>query len=162
MDVTLLSTLDLLRAHSSILDELRCREIVRSANNPISDLAEVLFCRAFKWSRATASAAGYDATDASGLRYQIKARRLSANSGRRQLSAIRKLHDDPFDYLAAVLLGGEFDVVRAALVPLAVVKARSRRSAHTNSWILHMREDVWSLPDVTDVTCALRKASLSL
>ena len=31
------------------MEELRAREVVRSANNPTGDLAEYLFCVAFKW-----------------------------------------------------------------------------------------------------------------
>ena len=68
--------MELLRAHGAIIDELRVRDIVRSANSPISDFAEVLFCRAYGWTREGNSMAGYDATDAFGVRYQIKARRL--------------------------------------------------------------------------------------
>lgn len=64
MDVTHLTSLELLRAHGAILDELRRREIVRSTNSPISDYAEVLFCRAFGWTREGNSASGFDATDA--------------------------------------------------------------------------------------------------
>lgn len=78
MDVTHLTTLELLRAHGAILDELRRREIVRSTNSPISDYAEVLFCRAFGWTREGNSAAGFDATDVEGQRYQIKACRMGA------------------------------------------------------------------------------------
>jgi len=39
MDVTALSTLELLRTHGAILDELRQRDVVRSAKSTISDLS---------------------------------------------------------------------------------------------------------------------------
>src|SRR5271165_6754803 len=58
---------ELLSAYGAILDELRRREIVRSANSPLSDYAEVLFCRAFGWTRENNSAAGHDAVDGAGL-----------------------------------------------------------------------------------------------
>lgn len=101
--------MDLLRAHGTILDELRSRDIVRSSNSPISDFAEGLFCSAFGWSLERNSTAGYDAKDATGVRYQIKARRIATNGGSRQLSAIRNLASDPFDQLAAVLFDRDFD-----------------------------------------------------
>lgn len=162
MDVTALSTLELLRTHGAVLDELRRREIVRSANSPISDLAEVLFCRAFNWVREGNSAAGYDAKDSVGVRYQIKTRRLTGGPGARQLSSIRNLDGNPFDQLAAVLFEPNFAIHRAALIPFAVVKARVRRSVHTNSHVFHLRDDVWGEHAVVDVTAEIRKAASEL
>ncbi len=80
---------ELLSAYGAILDELRRREVVRSANSPLSDYAEVLFCRAFGWTRENNSAAGHDATDGAGTRYQVKGRRLTRHNASRQMSAIR-------------------------------------------------------------------------
>mgnify|MGYP000909599621 CR=1 FL=1 len=157
MDFMRLTTLELLRAHGAILDELRRREILRSANSPISDYAEALFCRAFGWTREGNSASSFDARDRTGLRYQIKARRLGSGPGSRQLSAIRNLAGDPFEQFAAVLFAPDFSVHRAALIPIDVVKLRVRRSSHTNSDVLHLRDDVWLAPGVVDVTEALRE-----
>ncbi|WP_374576440.1 hypothetical protein, partial [Phenylobacterium sp.] len=67
---------ELLVLHGQIMDELREREIVRTGNGPVGDYAEVLFSRAFGWRLEPNSAAGYDATDGAGVRYQIKARRV--------------------------------------------------------------------------------------
>lgn len=158
MDFMRLTTLELLRAHGAILDELRRREILRSANSPISDYAEALFCRAFGWTREGNSTSGFDARDRTGLRYQIKARRLGSGPGSRQLSAIRNLAVDPFDQLAAALFAPDFSVHRAALIPIDVVKSRVRRSSHTNSDVLHLRDEVWSIPGVVDVTEVLRES----
>ncbi len=38
------------------------------------------------------------------------------------------------------------------MIPVEVVKARARRSAHTNSHVLHLNDDIWTLPGVIDVT----------
>ena len=160
MEMHTLTTLELLRTHGAILDELRRRDVVRSGNSPISDYAELLFCRAYGWVRAGNSAAGDDARDTdTGIRYQIKARRLQTSRGSRQLSALRNLSNDPFDVLAGVLFNPDFTILRAALVPIGVVQGRTRRSAHTNSEIFHLRDDVWSLPGVVDVTPALMAAA---
>lgn len=162
MDFAALTTRQLLHAHGALMDELRRRDVMRSANNPIGDLAELLFCRAFGWAREGNSAAGFDARDAAGMRYQIKARRITEAPGSRQLSAIRNLASDPFDHLAAVLFDRDFDIHRAALVPIAVVKAAVRRSSHTNSDVLHLRDELWQHADVRDVTDTLRAAVGSL
>lgn len=98
----------LLSDYASILDELRDREIVRSANNPLSDYAELLFCNAYGWEREGNSASGHDAIDISGVRYQIKARRITPHNRSRQLSAIRNLNKRPFDFLAGLLVDRKF------------------------------------------------------
>ena len=158
MDASKLTILELLRAHGAIMHELRRRDIIRSANNPISDLAEVLFERAFGWKREGNSASGHDAVDDAGARYQIKARRIAGAKGSRQLSAIRNLAKDPFDQLAAILFDSEFRAFRAAIIPVAIVKSRARLSQHTNSHVFHLRDEVWSLPGVRDVTQEIRAA----
>lgn len=162
MDAGSLPIIELLRTYGAILDELRSRDVVRSANSPISDYAEVLFCRAFNWGREGNSASGFDAKDAAGVRYQIKARRITDAPGSRQLSAIRNLSGDPFDHLAAVLFAPDFTVHRAATIPIAVVRSRVRRSSHTNSDVFHLRDDVWQLSGVTDVTDRLRHVAETL
>jgi hypothetical protein len=149
---------DLLRLHAGISDELRRRGLVRSANNPVGDFAEYLFCRAFGWQQAGSSEKGYDARDAVGLRYQIKARRLHQHNSSRQLSALRRMADRPFDILAAVLFTADFDVSRAAMIPISVVLARTTNSAHTNSDRFILGDDVWQVDGVTDVTTPLRMA----
>ena len=156
------SVSDLLIGYNDILDELRRREIVRSANNPLSDYAEILFCKAFGWTRKSNSSAGHDATDAQGIRYQIKGRRLTGHNASRQLSAIRNLENRPFDFLAGVLVDESFRVVRAAIIPVAVVQSRSVHVQHTNSWRFLLRDDVWAEPDVRDVTESLRKTASSV
>lgn len=153
-----LAVLDLLRLQAEVLDELRSRNIVRSSNAPAGDYAELLFSRAFGWTLEGKSSAGHDATDANGVRYQIKCRRLTKHNPSRQLSGIRNLGDRPFDVLAAVLLGADFRVSRAALVPIEVVQDQSSFISHVNAHRFWLRDAVWRLPDVVDVTAQLRSA----
>lgn len=149
---------ELLSGYGVILDELKRREIVRSANSPLSDYAELLFCNAFGWTRENNSAAGHDATDDQGLRYQIKGRRLTRSNASRQMSAIRKLDEGPFDFLAGLLVDENFLVLRAAIIPIDVIRAKSSHVGHTNSWRFLLRDDVWSIAGVRDVTAELRTA----
>jgi hypothetical protein len=148
----------LLAGYASILDELRRREVIRSSNNPASDYAERLCCEAFGWTRAAKSNRGYDATDANGVRYEVKARRLSPRNASRQLGAIRSLDDGPFDYLVGVLFDEGFGVLQAAVIPIVTVRARSSYVAHTNSWRFLLRDDLWTEGGVRDVSNELRAA----
>lgn len=143
-------------------DELRRREIVRSTNNPVSDYAELLFCKAFGWKREENAASGHDAIDEQDTRYLIKARRIAPTgpSGQsRQLSAIRNLDNLPFDFLAGLLVDEDFQVIRAGLVPVVVVWQLATYVAYTNSWRFLLRDSVWTLPGVRDVTSEVRSAA---
>lgn len=146
----------LMQLYGSVIDELRARGVIRTANAPLGDYAEHLFAKALGWSLQTNSAAGHDATDVYGTRFQIKARRLRTNSpGERQLSVIRALPEAKFDVLAAVLFDSSFHVQRAALVPHSIVLTRSTYVSHVNGWRMILDDSVWMEPGVEDVTSLL-------
>jgi hypothetical protein len=163
MDFSAYSASDLLRLHARILDELRLRKIVRSANGPGGDYAELLFSTAFQWTLEGNSSSGHDAVDQkTGARYQIKCRRLRAANASRQLSFIRNLPSKPFDFLAGVLFDEEFRVTRAALVPHDVVEEKSSFVSHVNAWRFLLRDSIWELPGVQDVTEHLKHTEASV
>ncbi len=87
-----LSEIGLLRAYGDIIDELRTRGVVRTGNNPIGDYTEWLVAQRLHLTLTSNSTLGYDATDGTGIRYQIKARRAGT-----QLSAIRNAQQALFD-----------------------------------------------------------------
>ncbi|MBO9707969.1 MAG: hypothetical protein J7521_07145 [Caulobacter sp.] len=153
---------ELLKLHGNVMNELRHRGVTRSANNPSGDYGELLFSRAFGWDLEANSAAGYDAKDGQGARYQIKCRRLTAANPSRQLSFIRNLPNQPFDVLAGVLLEPSYRVKRAALIPVGIVQQHATYVASVNAWRFLLRDRVWDLPGVEDVTERLRATEISL
>jgi len=159
-DLKKLTPSKLLVMHAAVSEELRRRGITRSSNNPVGDLAEHLFCRAFDWKLAPNSMRDTDATDAANVRYQIKGRRLTALNDSRQLRALRDLSAQGFDILAAVLFKEDFRVLKAALIPHARVVELAKRVERTNSWRFVLRDAVWSVADVRDVTEDIQKAEL--
>lgn len=108
--ISKLTPTELLAMHADITEELRKRGIVRSSNNPTADVAELLFCRAFRWQQAGNSNRAADATCAEGKLYQIKARRLTAPKTSRELGALRNLPAGGFHFLAAVLFESNYTV----------------------------------------------------
>ncbi len=100
-----------------------------------------------------------DATGEDGERYQIKGRCLAGRNPSRQLSAIRDLDDDGFDVLAAVLFDNVHRIVRAALIPVDIVRRRSTYIDHTNSHRFMLQDNVWDAPQAIDAT-ARRRAIL--
>ena len=154
-DVSKLSPRQLFELHSEIERELCKREIIRTANKPTGDLAEHLFCKAFRWNREDNSKEGYDATGRKGSRYQIKGRRITHNKSR-QMSAIRGLEKKRFDFLAGLLFNEDYSVFRAALIPYKVVLKLVRPDEHVNGHRLLLLNDIWEIPEVKDVTDKLR------
>lgn len=150
-----LSDKELLAAYCSIMGTLRERGVVRSANNPVADYTESLVARALNLTLETQSRAGYDAIDSEGRRYQIKGRRLTTPRTSPQLSAIRNLANRPFDLLAAVAYDANLTVLYGALIPVDVVAAISRYTAHTNSHVLMFKRSMLGDARVTDITASL-------
>lgn len=144
----------LLGLHAGIMEEFRRRGVARNENNPTANLAEFLFCRVYNWERAPNSEQGFSARGRDGKRYQIKGRRLHPRNQSRQLSAIRDL--DGFDTLAAVLLDTDYRVMRAALIPCAVVRQRCKFVRHTKSYKFMLTDDICDDSRVTNVTGKLR------
>ena len=145
----------LLGLHTDINETLRERGIVRSANNPTGDLAEHLYCSAFGWEQQPNSVKSYDAVNSTGLRIQIKARRIHARNASRQLSAMRQLTDRPFDVLAVVLFDERFNITRAGRIPLEIVIDKASFQSHTNSYRFIMLDKIWSMDGVHDDTSIL-------
>jgi hypothetical protein len=99
---------------AAIMVELRQCGVIRSTNNPVSDYAEFLLCEALELKRAPGSTKGYDAKDKRGRRYEIKSRRLTVENPSRQLSAIRDMEREHFDFLAIVLFSSDFLVTHVS------------------------------------------------
>jgi len=131
MDPNKLTDRELLRLYGQVLDTLRLRGTTRSANNPVADYAEGLCKKALNLTLAAKSTTGYDGTDPSGHKIEVKARRITKENGSRQLSAIRGIGNQHFDYLAGVLFNADFSVMRGCLIPYAVVKEHGKHVEHS-------------------------------
>jgi hypothetical protein len=151
------STPDLLRHFADIMDELKQRGVVRTRNNPVGDYAEWLVAQRLDLSLERNSKSGYDATNTSGERFQIKSRRLDPSNNSRQLSVIRNLDAGEFDYLIGILFDRDFTVNKAYKVPHGIIAKYARFSKHQNGHILHLRGDILRDPCVEDITHVFSK-----
>jgi hypothetical protein len=149
----------LFETFAAIMVERRQRGVVRSANSPVGDYAELLVCRALALKREPLSTKGYDATDKRGRRYEIKGRRPTDENPSRQLSAIRDIDGEHFDFLAIVLFAPDFAVTHAFVVPAAHIKAAAQYRKHVNAWILQARDSLFTQRGVRDITELVRRAS---
>lgn len=151
IDATHYSIAELLKLHSAVLQELQQRGVLRTRNNFVGDYTEWLVADRLNLQLCPNSMKGYDATDADGLRYQIKGRRTSAINKSRQLGVIRDLDTQPFDILVAVIFDENWAVTSAFSIPYQAVKDLSKFSAHQNGYLLHARRSLLDHPEIADI-----------
>jgi hypothetical protein len=137
-----LSEIDLLKLHASIIKELKYRKVVRTQNNPVGDYTEWLISNTLNLKLTKNSKAGYDGIDKKGTKYQIKGRRITPDNLSRQLSAIRNLDQNKFDFLIGVIFDENYGVINAIQIPYAVVVEYATYRKHVNGHILHVRGKV--------------------
>ena len=150
-----LSIPELLLVHGAVLEELRKRSVLRSKNNPTGDYAEWLVSTRLKLTLKGNSTKGFDATDGTGTRYQIKARRVTPENPSTQLGLIRNLEEREFDFLIAVVFDANWHVIRAAKIPHEILGTLATFRSHTNGYVMHLRQVVFGVSGVEDVTAAL-------
>ena len=149
---------ELFALYRMILNELRRRGIVRTANAPAGDYAEFLVATALSGSLAPNSEKSYDVL-AGGRRLQVKCRVVSAQArvGQLQLSPFRSFDFD--DAVIVLLADDDYSVRRATRVPVPLIQSAARFSAHVNGHVVHARPGLLGEPGTEDLTSRLRAAS---
>jgi hypothetical protein len=140
-----LSTRELLRAFAAILRELRARDIVRTYNNPIGDIAEEIVARHYGGERGSFSQSSWDVLLPSGERLQVKALRLTALGTRRNLSPIRSTG---YDAVVIVVFDEEFRVVEGLRIAREVVEELFPHRPHVNGRVITVTQKLREHPDV--------------
>lgn len=149
-----LSSMALLRAYCDAREALKRRGIVRT-KNVVGDYGEYLFARAFSWALEPSSNADYDAMH-DGVRYQVKARQVSAANPSRQLGDMPEDALIKFDQLGVIIFAEDFRVDCAAFVPAHVLLPLRTRVAGKPRFIF--RPALLTMEGVRDVTGLLRSA----
>jgi len=150
--MTEIPTAQLLATFGKTLEELRRRGVARSENIPTGDFAEYLACRAFSLKPAANSTKGYDATDAEGNRIQIKGRRITAYNSSTQLSALRDLGTDSFDFLIVILFNAAYRATAAYRFTIASCREVGQYVPRTNSHTVFANRTMISHSDTIDIT----------
>ena len=151
MNVKKLSVHELLCLYSSIVEELRERNVIRTSNNPVADYAEYLVAQKMGLSLATSSTAGYDALNKKGIKYQIKSRRNTIHNNSKQLGVIRNLDEKKFDFLIGIIFNSNFNVIMAYQIPVDIISRYSRFSNHQNGYIFRLTGDVLNNKKVKNI-----------
>lgn len=129
------SVFDLLQSYSAVLDELKRRQIVRTSNAPIGDIAEYGAALFYQGVLAPNSEKSYDLTTEDGARAQVKVRSLgSGPHGGQGFSPLRSLD---FDFCTFIVIDKESCALLAASEwsPEEVREFGSFRS-HVAGWVV--------------------------
>lgn len=159
VDLSSLGVTELLALSASCLSELRARGVVRTGNAPLGDYSEWLALQAFGGELAPNSERSFDLTTASGMKIQVKSRRVSLppRAGQLQSSPFRSWG---FDLALFMLLHEDtYEVLRASLVPVEIVREMSRYVPHVNGSNAYMTDDLMAHAEAEDVVDLLRVAS---
>jgi len=148
---------ELLQLFSELIEALRNKELIRSTNNPVADFTEYLVAKTFGYSLENNSKEGFDAIDKTGIKYQIKGRRIHSRNNSRQLGVIRNLDKKHFDFLIAVIYGEDFSLLEAYQIPYDLILPYSRFSEHQNGNILILRGAILAEKEVLKIDNELRE-----
>jgi hypothetical protein len=127
------STRELLADWAAIMRQLRARDVIRTNNNPIGDIAEAIVAAHYDGERGSFSQAGWDVRLADGTKLQVKALRLTGARGRRNLTPIR---DTDYDAVIVVIFNEDFRVSEGLRIPRATVEQLFPHREHVNGRII--------------------------
>jgi len=158
MDFSNICTKDLLKLQASVIEELKVRKVVCTKNNPIGDYTEWLVANTLGLELQNNSKLGYDGIDSSGLKVQIKGRKITPENKSRQLSAIRKYNDRDFDELAAIIYDENFNIIDAVLIPHEIVGEYASYREHVNAHILIFNGPILKDPRIKNIKSLVSQA----
>ncbi|MFC7491103.1 MULTISPECIES: hypothetical protein [unclassified Knoellia] len=156
MDLSQLSTPQLLETYGRVLAELRYgRGVLRTNNPPAGDYAEWLMWKSLGGVLADNSAKSFDIDHPEHGLIQVKARVVSdkPTAGQQQTSPFRSW---AFDQAGLVLFDPYYVVRRAVLLPREVVEPLGTWRQHVRGWTLSMSGVLMGHEAATDVTPRLR------
>lgn len=147
-DLTGFAIRDLLELEASIVSELRRRNLVRTNNKPLGDIAEQVVLVARGGVLEPNSTKSHDVTDADGRRIQVKAMggRVAGRAGK--FSPFRSFAFDTAIFL--VFAPDTFELALAREATADSVAAVARFSPHTNGRQPTLRQVENIGADVTD------------
>jgi hypothetical protein len=144
-DATARTTAELLGDWAAIMRALRKRDVIRTNNNPVGDIAEALVHAHYGGERASFVQAGWDVRAPDGERIQVKAVRNTATNKRTNLSPIR---DSDYDSVVVVIFDEDFQVTEGLKFPRELVEEMFAPTAHVNGRIVRLSQAIRADPRV--------------
>ncbi len=138
MDLSQLSSVELMQLNQLTLDELEKRDVIRTRNNPISEYTEWLVAEKMQMELAPPSTKGYDAKTRDGRKIQIKSRKNNLKNKSLVLGIIRNYELNQFDELITLIYNHDFSIRYAISIPHELVKEYGFYNEHQNGYTLRI------------------------
>lgn len=142
------TTPELLEDWAAVMRELRKRDVVRTNNNPVGDIAEAIVAAHYDAERGSFSQAGWDVKTPAGERIQVKAMRTTETSKRRNLSPIR---DTDYDAVVIVIFDEDFRVTEGLRLSRELVEELFEHKPYVNGRIITVTKTLREHPQVASV-----------
>lgn len=158
-DPAIRTTPELLSDWAAVMRELRVRDVVRTNNNPVGDIAEAIVAEHYAGERGSFNQAGWDVKTPAGERIQVKSLRRTATGPRRtRLSPIR---DASYDAVVVVIFDEDFRVTEGLKLAREVVEEKFEHRAYLNGRTIVVTEGLRDDPRVEtiDLSTAARRLS---
>lgn len=152
------STRELLALWAAIMRELRRRKIVRTANNPIGDIAEALVAAHFDGERKGFSHAGWDVSTPDGERLEVKGIRFAEVRTRSNLSPIPS--SSTYTAAIVVVFDENLRVTEALRVPRATVESLFKPRKRDGARVIRVGRRLREHPTVEPVELSDRLLDL--
>jgi hypothetical protein len=131
--------------------ELRVRDVIRTNNNPVGDIAEAIVAAHYGGERGGFSQAGWDVRTPEGERIQVKAMRTTATTKRRNVSHIR---DSDYDSVVIVIFDEDFRVLEGLKITRDVVEELFAIRPYLNGRVILVSQSLRADPRVEKVNLA--------
>jgi hypothetical protein len=151
------STPELLKDWSAVMRELRKRDVIRTNNNPVGDIAEAIVAAHYEGERGAFAQRGWDvrlqpsAEFPEGERVQVKAMRRTPANRRSSLSPIR---DADYDTVVIVIFDEDYNVTEGLRLTRAIVETLFVHKAYINGRVITVTRALRADPRVAAVDLA--------
>jgi hypothetical protein len=142
------TTPELLGDWASIMRALRKRDVIRTNNNPVGDIAEAVVADHHEGERGSFSQAGWDVKTADGERIQVKALRKTPNHKRTMLSPIQ---DTEYDAVVVILFNEDFQITEGLRLARPVVEDLFDHKDYVNGRVIRVTKKLREYPRVEQV-----------
>ena len=139
---------ELLADWAALMRELRKRDVVRTNNNPVGDIAEAVVHAHYGGERGSFAQAGWDVKTSDGERIQVKAMRTTETTKRRNVSPIR---DADYDSVVIVIFDEDFKLTEGLKLAREVVEDLFQHREHVNGRIITVTQALRDDPRVETV-----------
>ena len=151
------SVSELLRDWGAIMRELRVRDVIRTNNNPVGDIAEAIVAEHYHGTRGSFVQAGWDVKTDDGELIQVKALRQLPGGKRRNLSPIR---DSDYSCVVIVIFDEDFNVVEGLRLTRELAERLFAHRPYVNGRIITVTRNLRENPEVEhlDLTDAAQRS----